>query len=173
MSNKFNYDLDFDTTDFRAHPELYRVGVGEQGVLLVQPYKGELLPHWRFKTEEIATESAKKLYEMFEAYLEENDFVGADMARKFIQMGFTRARRYANHPSGRKYAEGDNPDHDKKAYPYSSGSPRKGNKVLPRAADAATSEKARAAEVFKGYWDRCRANEKYVEQKAAFREKYY
>lgn len=173
MSNKFNYDLDFDATDFRHHPELYRIGVGEQGVLLVQPYKGELLPHWRFKTEEIARKSAEKLYEMFEAYLEEEDFVGADMARKFIQMGFTRARRYANHPSGRKYAEGDDPEHDNKAYPYSSGSPRKGNEVLPRAKDAATSEKAKAAAIFKECWDRCRANAEYQRQKAAFRENYY
>jgi hypothetical protein len=29
-----------------------------------------------------------------------------DMARKFLQMGFTRARRYANHKSGRKWSPG-------------------------------------------------------------------
>ena len=29
--------------------------------------------------------------------------MGADMARKFLQMGYTRARRYANHRGGRKY----------------------------------------------------------------------
>ncbi len=173
VSNKFNYDLDFDTADFRTHPELYRIGVGEQGVLLVQPYKSELLPHWRFKTEVIARESAEKLYAMFEEYLKKEDFVGADMARKYIQMGFTRARRYANHPSGRKYAEGNDPEHDRKAYPYSSGSPRKGNEVLPRAENAASSEKARAAAVFKDYWDRCRAHAEYGRQKEAFREKYY
>lgn len=34
--------------DLREHPELYRVGRGEQGVFRVQPYKDELLPHWRF-----------------------------------------------------------------------------------------------------------------------------
>ena len=28
------------------------------------------------------------------------------MARKFLQMGFTRARRYANHKSGRKWSPG-------------------------------------------------------------------
>jgi hypothetical protein len=44
--NKFNYDLDFKNTDFRKNPELYRVGVGEQGVLLVEPYKSEILPFW-------------------------------------------------------------------------------------------------------------------------------
>ena len=42
--NAFPYHLDFDKTDFRKHPELYRVGVGEQGVLLAQPYKSEILP---------------------------------------------------------------------------------------------------------------------------------
>lgn len=45
----FDYPLDFATTDFRKHPELYRIGRGEQGVLLVEPYKGEILPHCRFK----------------------------------------------------------------------------------------------------------------------------
>ena len=46
----FDYSLDFKNIDFCRHPELYRVGRGEQGVLLVEPYKSELLPHCRFKT---------------------------------------------------------------------------------------------------------------------------
>jgi hypothetical protein len=92
--------------DYRKHPELYRIGRGEQGVLTVQPYKGELLPHWRFKTPAEAKTSAATLYKMFQAYLKADDFVGADMARKFIQMGWTRSRRYANHPGGRKYKPG-------------------------------------------------------------------
>jgi hypothetical protein len=102
----FNYDLPFDEIDFRARPDLYRIGRGEQGVLLVQPYKSELLPHWRFRTPDIARESASKLTEMFLAYKEQDDFVGMDMARKFLQMGYTRSRRYANHKSGRKWSPG-------------------------------------------------------------------
>ncbi len=39
----FDYSLDFKAIDFRQHPDLYRVGRGEQGVLLVEPYKSELL----------------------------------------------------------------------------------------------------------------------------------
>lgn len=100
---KFNYNQDFKTIDFRKHPELYQVGVGEQGVLLVEPYKSELLPHWRFRTPEIAKESSKKLYDMFLEYKAKDDFVGMDMARKFLQMGWTRSRRYANHKTGRKW----------------------------------------------------------------------
>jgi hypothetical protein len=61
----FDYDLDFETIDFREEPERYRVGRGEQGVLLVEPYKSEILPHWRFKTTDIAKESSNKIYEMF------------------------------------------------------------------------------------------------------------
>lgn len=47
--NKFNYNLGFKTTDFCKNPELYRFGVREQGVLLVEPYKSEILPFWKFK----------------------------------------------------------------------------------------------------------------------------
>lgn len=76
---KFDYSLDFDQIDFREQPELYRVGKGEQGALLVQPFKSEILPYWRFKTPEIARASATKIYELYLHY--------RDMARKYLQMG--------------------------------------------------------------------------------------
>ena len=102
----FDDSLDYKTIDFRQRPDLYRVGTGEQGVLRVEPYKSEILPHWRFKTPAIAQESADKIRALFDDYKAANDFIGMDMARKFLQMGYTRARRYANHPSGRKYVKG-------------------------------------------------------------------
>src|ERR1700712_5312145 len=99
----FDYTLDFKNIDFRKHPELYRIGKGEQGVLLVEPYKSELLPHWTFKTVAEARSSSAKLSAMFEDYLAAGDFPGADRARKSLQRGWPRARRYANHKGGRKY----------------------------------------------------------------------
>ena len=145
----FDYDQDFSTIDFRKHPELYQVGRGEQGVLMVQPYKGEILPHWRFRTVPIAEESAAKIMQLFEAYRAQDDFVGMDMARKFIQMGYTRARRYSNHQGGRKYdAEG---------------------KELPRGVN---EEKAAAAAIFKTYWDRLRGDEDYLTRKKSHQQKY-
>ena len=138
----FDYDLDFKTIDFRARPDLYRVGVGEQGVLLVEPYKSEILPHWRFRTPEIARESSGKIYELFQEYRKTDDFVGMDMARKFLQMGYTRARRYANHPSGRKYKSNPQAEHD----PAERKAARAA--VLPQAEDWADSEKAQSAAVF-------------------------
>ena len=127
-ASDFDYSLDFENVDFRESPHLYRVGRGEQGVLLVEPYKSEILPHWRFRTEDIARESAEKIYSIFLEYKERDDFVGMDMARKFLQMGYTRARRYANHRSGKKYGED--------------------GKVLLKELDAMNNEKARAARIF-------------------------
>jgi hypothetical protein len=140
----FDYSLDFKTIDFRRRPDLYRIGKGEQGVLLVEPYKSELLPHWRFKTPAEAKKSSELIYERFLAYLEANDFPGADMARKFLQMGWTRARRYANHKGGRKYEQ-------------TSG------RELPRITD---SQKARAAAIFYRCYVTARQNPTYVDLKA-------
>lgn len=160
---KFDYSLDYAHLDLRQHPELYRVGIGEQGVLLVQPYKSELLPHWRFATPEQATVSSETLYKMFEDYLAQDDLVGADMARKFIQMGYTRSRRYANHRGGRKY-DGSVPD-DKKGQ-----SGAHGRAELPRQPEDPV--KAASAAIFKAVWDRCRAHEHYNELKKQHQARY-
>ena len=133
-------------TDFRKHAERYEVGRGEQGVLTAEPYKSELLPLWRFKDEATAKTSAKALYAAFSAYRDAGDFVGMDMARKFVQMGYTRARRYANHKSGRKY------DHL--------------GAVAPREADP---EKARAAAVFQRVWRKIEADASYQAARAAWK----
>ena len=152
----FDYSLDFKNLDFRQHPELYRVGKGEQGVLLVEPYKSEILPYWRFKTPDIARESSEKIYELFLDYLEKDDFVGADMARKFIQMGYTRSRRYANHKSGRKYKQNSETSGSKK-------------EILPYEVD---SVKAESAAIFKAKWVEAKTNEKYQQLLAKHKQMY-
>lgn len=134
----FDYSLDYKNIDFKKNPEWYRTGRGEQGVLLVEPYKSEILPHWRFKTPAIAKTSSAKIYALFLTYKKQQDFVGMDMARKFLQMGYTRSRRYANHKSGKKY-DGPVPE-DKKGV---SGS--HGRKILEYDADEI---KAASAAVF-------------------------
>lgn len=96
-----------NTIDYRKNPNKYRVGKGEQGVLICEPYKTEILPFWKFKDRYKAAESSDRIYQLFLEYLDKNDFVGADMARKYLQMGFTRARRYANYKAGRKYSKQD------------------------------------------------------------------
>ena len=68
------------------------------------------------------------------------------MARKYLQMGFTRAMRYAKYPGGRKLT----PD---------------GELVEPQ--QWADAEKHAAAQVFKAKWDAVRADPVYQERKAA------
>ncbi|URT70927.1 DUF4385 domain-containing protein [Cytobacillus firmus] len=145
----FDYDLDFDNIDFRKNPELYRVGRGEQGVLLVEPYKSEILEHWRFKTPEIAEESSDKIYQMFLNYKEQEDFVGMDMARKFLQMGYTRARRYTNYKGGKKYDEN--------------------GKVNERQNDPV---KAESASIFMEKWKLAREDQDYLKRKKEHQKKY-
>ena len=94
--------------DYRTNPELYKVGKGEQGVLICEPYKSEIGPYWRFKTPDEAEISSTKIFAMFLRYLKNEEFIGADMARKYLQMGFTRARRYANYKGGKKYDANNN-----------------------------------------------------------------
>ena len=158
----FNYDLPFDEIDFRARPDLYRIGRGEQGVLLVEPYKSELLPHWRFRTPEIASESAAALTELFHAYKEQADFVGMDMARKFLQMGWTRSMRYANHRSGKKYV-GPVPAERK------GQSGAWGREVAPRERD---EEKLKSALIFKERYEAVKSDPDYAAARRAHRERY-
>lgn len=138
--------------DYRMHPEKYRVGKGEQGVLICEPFKSEMTPHWRFKTPDIATKSSEKLYGMFLQYLKKGEFVGADMARKFLQMGFTRARRYANYKGGKKYD---------KEYHYALNEKGTGDPV-----------KAESAAIFYAKWKQAEANPDYARLKAEWRELY-
>lgn len=137
--------------DYRKNPEQYRVGKGEQGVLICEPYKSEILAHWRFKNPEVAKKSAAAIFCLFETYLERNDFVGADMARKYLQMGYTRARRYANHKGGKKY------------------DPATGAELPVNGMD---SDKQESAQVFYKIWRQAEATILYSQLKKEWKEKY-
>ena len=76
---------------------------------------------------------------MYMDYFEEKDFIGMDMCRKFLEMGFTRARRYANHNSGRKY--------------HITSSEIRYREILPQEEDHMTSKYAVSARIFKGVRD--------------------
>lgn len=137
-----SYADDYRDIDFGLRPEKYHIGKGEQGVLIAEPSKSGILQHWRFKTPDVAKRSASKIYSMFLEYLNQDDFVVADMTRKFLQMGFTRARRYTNHADSKKYA--------------ADGS------VNSQATDWVTSLKAESARIFYGQYVRAKDDECYA-----------
>lgn len=147
--DKDNYPWKADI-DYRKQPEDYKVGKGEQGVLICEPYKTEIGKYWRFKSAEIATLSSEKIFELFNHYMQINDFVGADMARKFLQMGYTRARRYANYKGGRKYD--------------------KTNEYSPMERGTGDPEKAVSAAIFYQKWKTAEANPIYLKLKADWKK---
>ena len=160
---KFDYDRDFSQIDFRAHPEQYQVGVGEQGVLLVQPYKGEILPHWHFRTPDIARESAEKIYALYAEYKAAEDFVGMDMARKFLQMGVTRSMRYYNHAGGKKYRGPVPQEHKGESGAW-------GREELPP--DHRDTAKYESARIFRAALDRVKHDPDYIAGVQAHKAKY-
>ena len=117
---------------------------------MAEPYKSEILPYWKFATPGQAKESAKKIYDLFLAYKKDKDFVGMDMARKFLQMGFTRSRRYANHRSGRKYDEDGN--------------------ITPQDKNSERSPKAESAKIFYDYYLKAKNDQEYIALKKVFRD---
>jgi len=148
---EFDYGLNYKELDFSDAEtrKLYRIGRGEQGVLLVRPYTNDICAHWRFKTPEIAVESSNKIYAMYLDYRDEKDFIGMDMCRKFLEMGFTRSRRYANHKTGKKYDE-------------------KGN-VRPQDPDHLTNKYAKSAQIFKRVRDIVAKSDTYVSMRKQWR----
>ena len=70
------------------------------------------------------------------------------MAKKF-HLGFTRARRYANHRDGKKYA--------------ADGS------ILPQEPDAMTCDKAKSAIIFRKMWKLAREDVTYLNMKEEFK----
>ena len=148
---EFDYDLNYKELDFTDEEtrKLYRIGRGEQGVLLVRPYTDDICSHWRFKTPEIAVKSSNKIFAMYLDYRDEEDFIGMDMCRKFLEMGFTRSRRYANHRDGKKYDEEGN--------------------VIPQEKDHATCHFAKSAKIFKKVRDIVAKSDTYVKMRKEWR----
>ena len=149
---EFDYDLDYKELDFsnEKNRKLYRIGRGEQGVLLVRPYTNIICNHWRFKTPSEAIKSSNKIFSIYLDYRDAGDFIGMDMCRKFLEMGFTRSRRYANHNSGRKYKKGT-------------------KQILPQEEDHATSKYAQSARIFKHVRDLVAKSDDYVRMRKEWR----
>ena len=149
---EFDYDLDYKELDFsiKENRKLYRIGRGEQGVLLVRPYTNFICAHWRFKTPSEAIKSSNKIFSIYLDYRDAGDFIGMDMCRKFLEMGFTRSRRYANHNSGRKYKKGT-------------------KQILPQEEDHATSKYAQSARIFKHVRDLVAKSDDYVRMRKEWR----
>lgn len=78
-----------------------------------------------------------------------------------MQMGFTRARRYANHTGGRKYAKSED----------NSAGFSKRKAELPRS-EVEDPVKAKSAAIFKEVLERIKGDERYIALRQQHAEKY-
>ena len=149
---EFDYKLDYKKLKFtdKETRKLYRIGRGEQGVLLVKPYTNDICKYWKFKTPAIAKKSAEKIYTMYADYRAKCDFVGEKFYCLNENVTFTRARRYANHRDGNKYDENGN--------------------VKPQEPDAMTCHFAESATIFREYRNRVAKDSKYKSMRKMWRE---
>ena len=106
---------------------------------------------WRFKTPEEAQLSCNLIYIKFLEYIEQGDFVGADMAKKYLHMGFTRSRRYWNHSSGRKWTKENG---EWEVLPFDRNEQRFMDSSL----------------IFQKYWKMAREDIEYLEMKKKFQK---
>jgi len=115
-------------------------GGAKKGCLRFNPYKGELLPLWRFATPSQAKASASTIWKKFLAYGRTGDFVGMDMARKYLQNGLHSQPEVRQSPGRQEVHQGHRTER-------------------PRTKDVQKSE---AAEIFRAYWQRALKNRRYL-----------
>ena len=161
-------DNEFDKVKYKKMLKTYTTK-GETGVLSYN-YSKKIIPLWKIKTLDLAKQSAKIIYALFldninrsERYLHFVDtneissrlvnlFMRADICRKFLLMGYTRAMRYYYHKTGKKWKYSTN---TKNWY------------ILPTEYDP---EKKKSALIFKKYLDKALSNTIYNKLKRYFND---
>ena len=95
--------------------------------------------------------------------------MGMDMCRKYLQMGMTRAKRYANYSGGRKYVKvkGEVEEGDVE------GPGMRVGKVQREKSEGHKDQrkKEEASQIFRGVWENAKRHEGYVEKKRVFMKK--
>lgn len=147
----------------------------EKHIFDPSPYKSHLLPLWRFRNPSLARKSANDIWEAFLEYERQNDFIGMDNARKFLQMGMTRAKRYATWKGGKKYAKASTPTagSKKRKREQEDCTSQAGSGIDEKEDEdskwqAQSKEKEEASMIFREAWERAKGWEGYVTRKEAF-----
>lgn len=84
-ANKWRHDINYG-----KQPLKYEVTNDCGGMYTCEPYKAKFLQVWKFSTTKAAFASAKSIKRMFLDFLACEDFVGADLAKKYLRAGSTR-----------------------------------------------------------------------------------
>ena len=81
---EFDYKLNYKKLDFtdKKVRKLYRIGRGEQGVLLVRPYTNDICKYWRFKTLKEAEVSSQKVQVVLQSKIADQYCLGVAKLQK-------------------------------------------------------------------------------------------
>ncbi len=169
-SKTFDYLRDFSKINFREHPELYQVGRGEQGVLMVEPYKSEILPYWRFKNPEVAQSSAKAVYRLFLHYKRQRDFCRNGYGTQISTNGLYSIPSVCQSSDWKKYEIHHHPLGGAKAVMNAEMKARRD--ILPQATDWATNEKAQSAQIFYSWYLKAKEDLYYLNKKEEHMQQY-
>lgn len=84
-SKKWDHNI-----NYQENRLLYPYTLGFDGMYTCNPYKDKFLKIWKFTSKSSARESAKNIYDEFLIHLNNEDFIGCDMARKYLQAGYQK-----------------------------------------------------------------------------------
>ena len=75
------------TIDYNKNPEYYIYTKTDKDAHLISPYNNIIKPMFNTDNNKEAKNSCLKIFNLFNNYIGNNNFIGADVCRKFIQLG--------------------------------------------------------------------------------------
>lgn len=89
--------------NYKKNPEFYVYTFNITDMLNIEPYKNKLSPLLKYKTLIDLNENIELLYNHFFKYIQKNDFIGADIVRKYIQFKLTKLIQDSKNKDRSKY----------------------------------------------------------------------
>ena len=73
--------------DYSKNPEYYIYTISEKEVNMIQPYYKIIIPMFNIDNYKEAKDSCLQIFNLFNDYITNNNFIGADVCKKIIQLG--------------------------------------------------------------------------------------
>jgi hypothetical protein len=80
--------------DYNKNPEYYVYNISYNDAHLIKPYNKTILPIFNIDNYKDAKKSCLQIFNLFNNYILNNDFIGADVCRKFIQLAAKSKSKY-------------------------------------------------------------------------------
>jgi len=75
------------------NPEQYLFEKSMKDVTTFEPYSSRIMPFFKYDTLDDARESASQILYLFRWYMDQEDYIGADIAKAYLESGYRLAKR--------------------------------------------------------------------------------